>query len=105
MPVLPFERWLSGCRLSNVRRLRFQAATGQFGGVLRFEARLFFGGSEILQSVEGDLVAGLAVLLENLPIVRLFFHFVLLVFDTEFFGFAVLRFEPKVGFARFGSEL
>ena len=35
----------------------------------------------------------------------LFFHFVTLDFDALVFFFAALRFEPKLGFAPFGSEL
>jgi len=41
--------------------------------------------------------------LDHLPIMRLFFHFMALVFEAEFLLFAGLRFEPKLGFALFGS--
>ncbi len=83
--------------------MALQATFDEFGGVLRFEARIFFCCVDLLGGVGGELVTSLGVLSQNVPIMRLLFHFVLLVFDAELFLFAVLRFEAILGFACFGS--
>ncbi len=44
------------------------------------------------------MAASEGVFLENFPVMSLFAHLVTLAFDF-------LRFEPKVGFALFGTEL
>jgi hypothetical protein len=76
---------------------------GEFVGVLCLEAWMFFGGVEVEQSILGDLVAGLGVLLENLPVMGLLFHLMLLGFDVLRFRLAFLRFEANFDFALFGS--
>ena len=69
----------------------------QFGGVFRFEAREFGAGAGILEDVGADLMAGLGVFLEDIPIMRLLFHLV-------FFNLDALRFEATLGFAFLGAE-
>ncbi len=76
---------------------------GQLGGVLRFEARVFGGQFAVLADVLADAEAGFGVLLQNLPIVDLFFHLVALIFDADFLLFAPLRFEAILLLACFGS--
>jgi hypothetical protein len=80
-----------------------EAVFGQFGVVLRFEARVFGCGFEGLADVLADAEASFGVFLENLPIVCLFFHFVALVFEAEFLLFAGLRFEAILLLTCFGS--
>ena len=64
---------------------------------MRFEARVLVSGVELLKGVQSDLIAGGSILLKNVPVVRLLFHFV-------FLGFDPLRFEANFGFALFGAE-
>jgi len=54
---------------------------------------------------EADLIAGLRVFFEKFSAVRLFFHFVALVFEALLPFLALLRFDPKLGFTLFVSEL
>ena len=82
---------------------RLEAVFCQFGIVLRFEARVFSGGFAVLADVLADAEACLGVFLENLPVMRLLFHGVALVFEAEFLLFAGLRFEAILLLARFGS--
>ena len=80
-----------------------EAVFCQFGGVLRREARIFGGGFGVLRHVLTDAEASFGIFFDYVPIMRLFFHFVALVFDALFLVFAVLRFEPIFFFAPFGS--
>ncbi len=83
--------------------IRLEAVFGQLGVVFRFEARVFGGGFVVLADVLADAETGFGVLLQNLPIVCLFFHRVALVFEAEFLLLAGLRFEAILGLACFGS--
>jgi hypothetical protein len=85
--------------------MRLKTVFGEFGGVLRSEARIFGGGFAGLSNILRDTEAGFGVFAEDVPIMRLLFHFVPLAFEVEFFLFAVLRFEAILGFPRFGSKL
>ena len=76
-----------------------------FSHVLRFEARIFAGGLVVVGDVQAYAVTKCGVFEANIPFMVFFFHFVALVFDAEFFVFAVLRFEAIFGLALFGSEL
>ena len=80
-----------------------EAVFGQFGVVLRFEARVFGGEFGVLVDVLTDAEAGFGVFFDYLPIVSLFFHFVALVLEADFLVFAGLRFEPILFLAPFGS--
>ncbi len=76
-----------------------------FSDVLRFEARIFADRFvEIGDVLTGAMAEG-GVFEANIPFMVFFFHFVALVFEAEFFGFAVLRFEAIGGFARFRTQL
>ena len=88
---------LGGGLRGGIEIAAFQAVLGEGSGELRFEARRLLGGLEILESVLGDLVAGFAIFSQNVPIVRLLFHFVAFVLDA-------LRLEAKFFFAAFGAE-
>ena len=74
-----------------------QAVLGGFDGVLSAETGIFLAGLEALHGVGGDLTAGLAIFFRKIPVMRLFFHFLLLFGDS-------LRFEPKPTLTAFGSE-
>ncbi len=76
---------------------------GQFGIVLRFEARVFGGQFVVLTDVLADAEAGFGVFLQKIPIVCLFFHVVALGFEAEFLLLTRLRFEAIFGLALFGS--
>ncbi len=91
---------LFGCHTA---RVRLEAAFFEFGVVLRYEARIFFGRFDLLGGVGGDLVAGLGVFAHYVPKMFFFFHFVLFVFEAQFLLFAFLRFEAIGFFALFGS--
>ena len=83
----------------------FQVVFAVFGVDLRYEARVLVSGGHFLDQILAELVAGFGIFLEDVPIVGVFFHLVFL-FGADF-GLlpALLRFEPKLGFALFGSEL
>ena len=83
----------------------FEAVVGQLSVELRFEARIRLEGGVLLGQSHDDLVTGLAVFKQNVPIVMVLFHFVLLGGYAELFGLALLRFEPNVGGAAFFAEL
>ncbi len=74
-----------------------------FGGVLRFEARIFEGRFAGCGDVLAGAVAECRIFEENVPRVVFFFHLVALIFDAKFLLFAGLRFEAILGFACFGS--
>ena len=95
--------WLGGGRSGTPAKVWLEAVLGEFGGVLRFEAGVLSGGFVVLREVLADAEAGLGVSLENLPIMRLFFHGLALVFEAEFLLFAGLRFEAILLLACFGS--
>ena len=95
---------LGGGRMGAPKRMRLEAAFCEFGGVLRFEARVLRSGSfAVLGDVLREATAGFGVFSDEIPIMCLFFHFVALVFEAEFLLFAILRFEAIFGFALFGS--
>ena len=80
-----------------------EAVFGQLCVVLRCEARVFGGRFGVLGDVLADAEAGFGIFLDYVPIMRLFFHFMALVFDTKFLFFASLRFEAIFFLAPFGS--
>jgi hypothetical protein len=100
-----FAFFLGGSGLGTSELMVLEAVLGELGGVLRFEAGNFGGGFAVLREGLRDTEAGFGVFLENLPIMCLFFHFVLLVFDAKLLLFAGLRFEAIFGLASFGSYL
>jgi hypothetical protein len=77
----------------------------QFGGELRFEARILVDGFVEIDDILAGTMAEGRVFEANVPLVVIFFHFVALVLDAQFLLFAVLRFEAIFGLASFGSEL
>jgi hypothetical protein len=95
--------WLGGGRGGTPAKVWLEAVLGEFGGVLRFEAGVLGGGFVVLRDVLGDAEASFGVFLDHFPIMSLFFHFVLLVFDAKFLLFAGLRFEAIFGLAALGS--
>ncbi len=94
---------LGGGGLGTSELMVLEAVFGELGGVLRFEAGVLNGRFVVLREILSDAEAGFGVFIDHLPIMCLFFHFVLLVFDAKFLFFAGLRFEAIFGLACFGS--
>ncbi len=90
--------------MGDVRALILEQSV-DFSHVLRFEARILASGLVVVGDVQAYAVTKCGVFEANIPFMVFFFHFVALVFDAEFFVFAVLRFEAIFGLALFGSEL